>query len=54
MNQKLGSSPAARRLTPSEIALLQASKHELVQLALNPSSPGSDTSPAPLDAPVSA
>ena len=34
LNQKLGISPAPRRLTPSEIALLLASKHELAALAL--------------------
>ena len=34
LNQKLGTSPAPRRLTPSEIALLLASKHELAALAL--------------------
>lgn len=34
LNQKLGISLAPRRLTPSEIALLLQSKHELAALAL--------------------
>jgi len=33
LNQKLGTSPKPRRLTPSEIALLLQSKHELAALA---------------------
>jgi len=33
LNQKLGISPAPRRLTPSEIGLLRSSKHELAALA---------------------
>ena len=33
LNQKLGISPAPRRLTPSEIALLLQSKQELAALA---------------------
>ena len=33
LNQKLGTSPAPRRLTPSEIELLRSSKHELAALA---------------------
>jgi hypothetical protein len=33
LNQKLGISPAPRRLTPYEIELLLASKHELAALA---------------------
>jgi hypothetical protein len=32
LNQKLGTSPAPRRLTPSEIELLRSSKHELAAL----------------------
>ncbi|MBK6998919.1 MAG: hypothetical protein IPH35_02720 [Rhodoferax sp.] len=32
LNQKLGISPAPRDLTPSEIELLRASKHELAAL----------------------
>ena len=33
LNQKLGTSPALRRLTPSEIELLLRSKQELAALA---------------------
>ena len=33
LNQKLGTSPAPRRLTPSEIELLTRSKEELAALA---------------------
>ena len=33
LNQKLGTSPAPRMLTPSEIELLLASKRELAALA---------------------
>ena len=33
LNQKLGTSPAPRRLTPSEIELLIRSKEELAALA---------------------
>jgi hypothetical protein len=33
LNQKLGTSPAPRRLTSSEIALLMRSKQELAALA---------------------
>jgi hypothetical protein len=32
LNQKLGTSPAPRRLTPSEIELLRSSKRELAAL----------------------
>jgi hypothetical protein len=35
LNQKLGTSPAPRRLTPSEIELLRSSKHELAALAFS-------------------
>jgi hypothetical protein len=35
LNQKLGTSPALRRLTPSEIELLRSSKHELAALAFS-------------------
>jgi hypothetical protein len=31
LNQKLGTSPAPRRLTPSEIALLRQSKQEIAK-----------------------
>jgi hypothetical protein len=31
LNQKLGTSPAPRRLTPSEIELLKQSKQEIAQ-----------------------
>ena len=31
LNQKLGTSPEPRRLTPSEIALLRQSKQEIAQ-----------------------
>lgn len=31
LNQKLGTSPAPRMLTPSEIALLQQSKREIAE-----------------------
>jgi len=31
LNQKLGTSPEPRRLTPSEIALLRQSKQEMAQ-----------------------
>ena len=31
LNQKLGTSPAPRRLTPSEIELLRQSKREIAQ-----------------------
>ncbi len=31
LNQKLGTSPEPRRLTPSEIALLRKSKQEIAQ-----------------------
>ncbi len=34
LNQKLGTSPAPRMLTPSEIALLRQSKREIAQRAL--------------------
>ena len=33
LNQKLGTSPAPRRLTPSEIELLMQSKRELAEQA---------------------
>ncbi len=34
LNQKLGTSPAPRMLTPSEITLLRQSKREIAQRAL--------------------
>ncbi len=50
LNQKLGTSPAPRRLTPSEIALLLASKHELAALAFAaPARSVTAREPAPSD-----
>lgn len=42
LNQKLGTSPTPRRLTPSEIELLRSSKHELAALAFSEATVSAD------------
>ena len=46
LNQKLGTSPAPRRLTPSEIELLRLSKQELAALAFATPTRASTRKPA--------